>query len=798
MRDWNLERSTLPSLVLAADARLSPLNYFDDQIWELHLRAGEPAALSLQTTYGLRARSMRLFPRFTENGETITDPDQFRSPPTIHRFFPNYALVTCAPFDGIDVVLEYWVAFSNVIAGRIRVINSGVTPRAIRLEWTAILVPAGEGQRMSPVQHESVHVLQGQVQGLCPVLMMTGGGEALSSPYPCLSMQIELLPGLERPFAWAAAALADPDTSFTLARTTVARDWEGEYARIEMSNAAQLELETGNPDWNAAFALAQKTALNLIHGPTEFLPHASWVQTRLPDQGFSLRSDGSEYGHLWDGQTPLDTWHLCHLLLPSYPSLAQGLLLNFLATQDESGFVDWKPGLNGRRTGFLATPLLASLAWRIYQAGEDQAFLEKVFTSLLKFFNYWFDPRNDRDGNGIPEWNHPVQTGFEDNPLFAYWQSWSQGADISLFESPSLNAMLFYEGQSLLKMGRTLGRLDTVHDLNQRIEKLKIALSRAWDETTATYRYLDRETHTSGDGKTIGRRTGPGTINLSRFRFDIPTRLLVRIRPDPEGTRDVQIRVTGTGSDDSALTEDFTADTFRWSLGLGTGISTNVFLALEGIEVGGIMPGDQVQVYTIDFGFHDQTLFTPLWAAVPSAEQAESLIKKYVMRPNRYWHGYGLPACPPPESRTPELVAICETVWLPWNALVGEGLVQYGYHELAAELFSRLMDAMMQNLRQTGAFRKHFDGATGQGIGERNALSGLPPLGLFLDILGVQIHSPWKVRLVGKNPFPWPVKIRYRGMVLTRDPEVTLITFPDGQTVKVNSPAPCLVTGRPS
>jgi hypothetical protein len=798
MREWNLQRNTLPSLILAADARLSPINYYDDQIWELHLRTGEPAALSLQTTYGLRARSMRLFPRFIENSDTVTDPDQFRSPPAFRRFHSNYALVTCAPFDGIDVVIEYWVAFSNVVAGRIRVINSGVTPRNLRLEWTAILVPAGEGQRMSPVRHESVDVLQGQVQGLSPVLMMTGGVEAVSSPYPNLSTALELLPGLERQFSWAVAALADPVASFTLARATVARDWDAEYARIEMFNAAQLDLETGNPEWSAAFALAQKTALNLIHGPTEFLPHPSWVQTRLPDQGFSLRGDGSEYGPLWDGQTPLDTWHLCALLLPAYPALARGFLLNFLTTQEESGFVDWKPGLNGRRSSFLATPLLASLAWKIFQAEEDQNFLDQVFTPLLKFFNYWFDPRNDRDGNGIPEWHHPVQTGFEDNPLFAYWQSWSQGADISLFESPALTALLIREGQSLLKIARKLGRLGPVHDLNQRIEKLKVALSRAWHDASATYRYLDRETHTSGDGKTVGRRNGSGTINLSRFRFETPARLLVRIHPDPEGTREVRVRVTGTGVDENPLAETFPADAFRWSLGLGTGISTQVLIALEEIEINGLQLGDQVQVYTVDYGLHDQTLLTPLWAGVASPEQAESLIKKYVMRPNQYWHGYGLPACPSSESRNPELNAICETVHLPWNALIGEGLVQYAYQDLAAELFSRIMDAIGQNLRQTGAFRKQFNATTGQGIGERNALSGLPPVGLFLDILGVQIYSPWKVRLAGKNPFPWPVRIRYRGLIVSREDEVTLITFPDGQTVKVNNPAPCIVTGRPT
>ncbi|HLF88075.1 MAG TPA: hypothetical protein VI451_03965 [Anaerolineales bacterium] len=797
MREWQLQRDALPSLILAADARLTQLNYFDDQIWELHLRTGEPAALSLQTTYGLRARSMRLFPRFVEKSVVVTDPDEFSSPPAIHRFFPNYALLTCAPFAGIDVVFEYWVAFSNVLAGRIRVINSGVTPRSLRLEWAAILVPAGEGQRMSPTQYQSVHVLQGQVQGLSPVIFMTGGLEAIHSPYPSLIAHMDLLPGLERRFTWVAAALADPEASFTLARTTAARDWDAEYARIEMTNASQVEIETGNPNWNMIFDLGQKTALNLLHGPTEFLPYASWVQTRLPDQGHSLRSDGSEYGHLWDGQTPLDTWHLCEALLPAYPKLAQGLLRNFLATQNEDGHIDWKPGLNGRRTGILATPILCSLAWKIYLSDEDQTFLDEVLSPLLKFFNYWFDPRNDRDGDGIPEWSHPVQTGFEDNPLFAYWQSWSQGADISLFESPALTGMLFREAQSLLKMARKLGRLGPIHDLNQKIERLKTALTRAWDDDTAAYRYLDRETHISPSGKQVGKRKGPGTINLTRFQLDKPCRLLVRIHSEGEWAREAKVIIAGADTLKMEQVEELTPDTFRWSLGLGTGVSKQVFTTLEKIEIDNIQPEDQVLVHVVDFGFHDQTLFTPLWAGVPSPEQAEHMIKKHIMRPSRYWHGYGLPACPAPESRAQEVAEICETVWLPWNALIGEGLVQYGYQVLAAELLSRLMDAMVKNLRKSGTFRKHFHSATGQGIGERNALSGLPPVGWFLQILGVNLYSPWKVGLKGNNPFPWPVKIRFRGLTVSRDMEVTLITFPDGQTVKVSNPAPCIITGRP-
>ena len=83
----------------------------------------------------------------------------------------------------------------------------------------------------------------------------------------------------------------------------------------------------------------------------------------------------------------------------------------------------------------LATPILVSLAWRIYQHLEDKAFLKQVFRPLMEFVHSWFNERQDRDGDGIPEWDNSSQSGFDDNPSFSRWHKWSQGADISLTET---------------------------------------------------------------------------------------------------------------------------------------------------------------------------------------------------------------------------------------------------------------------------------------------------------------------------------------------------------------------------
>ncbi|MGE5224012.1 MAG: hypothetical protein ACM3PY_16350, partial [Omnitrophica WOR_2 bacterium] len=145
----------------------------------------------------------------------------------------------------------------------------------------------------------------------------------------------------------------------------------------------------------------------------------------------------------------------------------------------------------------------------------------------------------------------------------------------------------------------------------------------------------------------------------------------------------------------------------------------------------------------------------------------------------RFWKPYGLPANPGLDAPQGS------SVYIPWNALIGEGLVSYNYRQEAAELFKRIMAAILQSLKQEGAFRRHYDAETGRGTGERNALEGLAPLHLFLQILGVQLVSPSEVVVSGYNPFPWPVTVKYQGLRIMRQMEKTIIIFPDGQTTTV-------------
>jgi hypothetical protein len=210
------------------------------------------------------------------------------------------------------------------------------------------------------------------------------------------------------------------------------------------------------------------------------------------------------------------------------------------------------------------------------------------------------------------------------------------------------------------------------------------------------------------------------------------------------------------------------------------------------VDVIGLDAKDKIIIKTVDLTAQDHTLFLPLWAGLPDQQRAQTLIGRALLDATRFDKPFGIPACA--SCPDPEADSVCSSVHLPWNHLIGEGLLVYGFHTEAARLTEHIMAAVIKNLKKNRAFYQHYHADTGAGIGERNALTGLAPLGLFLQTLGVTILSGTSVRLEGKNPFPWPVTIQYRGMTIQRGTNATEVTFLNGKSVTVTNPAACVVS----
>jgi neutral trehalase len=196
-----------------------------------------------------------------------------------------------------------------------------------------------------------------------------------------------------------------------------------------------------------------------------------------------------------------------------------------------------------------------------------------------------------------------------------------------------------------------------------------------------------------------------------------------------------------------------------------------------------------MSVFTTDLTQEDCSLFLPLWAGMPSEEQACHLIDESLWP--RYLMPYGLALVPPGQHLQEELPGLHTAVasaLLPWNHLIGEGLLRYGRQAQAADLVTRLMSAVVDSLKTHQAFRQYYHAETGLAAGERGHLHGLAPLGLFLQTLGIRQLSAKEIILDGFNPFPWTIHVQYRKAHLTFYSDKTEVTFSGGQRITVDRP----------
>lgn len=819
MRDWSLRAGDPLFLTLAADLRRSTPDYVNDHIWELELGGGEPPSLCVRTTFGLRAHQMRLFYRFTEAGRTVTDPFTFHSAPLLRRFSTDFLRLDFVPFEGLEVTAEYWIPESHALAGRLIFLNHTEFPRHLDFELCGLLAPV-EGKGLAFAKQQMTNVLGGRTGGLEPVLFMNGGPQHGPGPQPSLALSLDFDAGQPRTLAWACASLPTAQESFDLARRSVARPWDAEQARMDLLDAADLlDIYTGDPDWDAAFTFSQTAALGLFYPASQHLPSPSFVRARQPDGGYSRSGDGTDYPPAWSGQSPLDSYYLASLL-PTSSMLKRGLLENFLSTQTEDGSIDGRPGLAGQRSKFLAAPLLCSLAWNIYEDLRDDSFLTAVFPKLLAFFRAWFLPYHDRDADGIPEWDHVLQTGFEDNPLFDVWYSWSQALSVSALFNPELESLLYHEASALISMAGKLGLAAETAELRQLATRLSSSVAAAWNPRRSLYAYRDRLTGSSWTGKQLATRKGPGELLPKNPEFERPVRLLLLVQTkNPAAKRPVakivglagltssfdpqKVDAVEAGEDGARRkrSERIEEQQFQWHTGGLVATSQFTYTRLERVQIDGLQPNDRIILRTMDTTSEDITLFAPLWAKLPHADHAQAMRDRLSKEGQGFSRRYGIPALsgPPVTGRlaareAAEAAAVAMGVHLPWNQLVGEGLLSYGFRVEAAELTARLMQGIITCLKQSRAFYERYHAETGAGLGLRGAVTGLAPVGLFLQTLGVQVLSPTAVRLEGKNPFPWPVTLLYRGLKIVRGLESTEVSFNLGEPVTVTDPAPCVIS----
>lgn len=237
----------------------------------------------------------------------------------------------------------------------------------------------------------------------------------------------------------------------------------------------------------------------------QHLYHSSWKMMR---QVFYPPEAKSSYNYYVFSREPIWGWghggQVFHesLTMMAYAWLDPISAMNsqrvYRERQYENGYINYRTGsyldeiieFNGQLTS--SAPWYAWINWEVYQMTRDKAFLEEMYNSSRRFYDFYISNR-DSDGDGLCEWGgHAVLESVRD-ALVAVWDevNWP-----SHFEAVDLNSMLVMEAKTLESMALELGLQDEAAAWRADWEKrAQLIRETFWDEETGFFYHVDKESH---------------------------------------------------------------------------------------------------------------------------------------------------------------------------------------------------------------------------------------------------------------------------------------------------------------
>lgn len=113
--------------------------------------------------------------------------------------------------------------------------------------------------------------------------------------------------------------------------------------------------------------------------------------------------------------------------------------------------------------------------------------------------------------------------------------------------------------------------------------------------------------------------------------------------------------------------------------------------------------------------------FLPLWAGIPTREQAERIVKENLLDEKGFWAPFGVRSLSKYEKMY-RLVGSGNpsswhgSVWILSNYFVFKALLRYGYTAEADKLANATLELLDKDLKQNGAFHEYYNPETGEGI----------------------------------------------------------------------------------
>jgi hypothetical protein len=263
-------------------------------------------------------------------------------------------------------------------------------------------------------------------------------------------------------------------------------------------------------------------------------------------------------------------------------------------------------------------------------------------------------------------------------------------------------------------------------------------------------------------------------------------RLVLQVEGREDRAHEIKVRIFSRGRRGPSRVERYGFDDFDWFLGCGYLTTDKPSAGIEKIEVVGIDRKFRTTISSGDYARDDITSLLPLAAGVTSAPQADVLVEYVLKNPQRFWRSGGVPSVPAddPDYSTAE-DKVTASAHLLRNHWLAEGLLRYGFREEAAELLTRLMTSVVKTLREEHRFYARYDADREVVLRENVTAAGLSPFNLLLKVVGVELITPWKVRVRPGHALGRSIRLKWRGLEVTCHPDATLVRFPDGGIAEV-------------
>lgn len=760
--------------VLSANPSFGEIDLQDDQTWQIRLNHRFASGIVLESSLGSRVSTLQVFPVLlgANNLPIRITTSHF----ALEKLLSEQTTFRISILNDVEFYLTLRAADSHTLVGELEFKNRQKEALQIKAGALVRFHPFSSGKPMTLQQNGDQASLQGDGGLVYPTLMLSGLPEPIYKPYPGLIQIIEIDPGLSGSVTWVLATESSPKASFHSAREHLHERWKGVFLRSVMAQETDLiHFKTDDLEVDDVLSFSQVQQRRLILTQDASADFPVMVPSRQPDSGYF---PGTGKKRLLE----LNGWEFLYaeqnFLFPSYSETAKNLFTKLLQSSTEN---ETASGQVNR----MDPPFFSYLALDIYRHTEDLTFLQTVYPALVHRFQNRIEPRENSDA-GLPlAWANLSQSGWEENPLFSFTFPAGKGYPPEVVASPAMGACLHQEGRSLSQIARLLGETDRADRVQEITAHIQQAVSRMWDRKSKVYRYQDCDTHFTPEGKLFARGSGSGVFPMQRI-LDTPARVGMALNSTEENHRPVSIEWIGESTNQVEITEQTTVSPANWQNGKAAVVTRQPFARIASINVTGLIKQDGWEIRELDLTQIDLTCFLPLWAGIPSPEEANQMVR-FNLSPN--WIDqtiYGLPMLPP-VSEGKDLSDPFQYVQIPIVSLLIDGLLNYGFYNEADQLVNRMLAAIIKLTKTGGEFREKYHVVEASGAGKYNPLVGLAPVGLYLRNAGISLRRPGRIDILSRPGFPHEIELRYRGFRIQRDDQKALVHFQDGQQVSIDN-----------